>query len=135
MPYFLYPNIFANIGEVVLRPEDNVYDGEYYVYNGNVIKSPITGSVRDLILRMQRETRIPFDSITTCNLQGRLDAINKEPEPEKGKYVIIDIINKDFVKDKHGKVCLYESEIEADLACGMYKLENVWITKLIHKHI
>jgi len=53
----------------------------------------------------------------------------------KDKFVIIDIINGDFMKDSDGKINIYNSEYEAEVVCGMYEFENVWICKLIHNHI
>jgi len=53
----------------------------------------------------------------------------------KGKYVIINIVDKDFMKDEDGNVNYYDSVEDAALVCGMYEFENVWISKLIFNHI
>ena len=53
----------------------------------------------------------------------------------KGQYVIIDLINMDFMKNEKGKINYYDTEEDACLACGMYEFENAWVMKLIHNHI
>ena len=53
----------------------------------------------------------------------------------KGQYVIIDIKDMDFMKNKEGKINYYDTEEEAREICGMYEFENVWIMKLIYNHI
>lgn len=53
----------------------------------------------------------------------------------EGKYVIIDLRNMDFMKDKEGKIKYYNTEEDAGVECGMYEFENAWIMKLIFNHI
>lgn len=54
----------------------------------------------------------------------------------KGQYVIINLIDMDFMKDeKTGKISYYDTEDEACTVCGMYEFPNVWVMKLIHNHI
>ena len=53
----------------------------------------------------------------------------------KGQYVIIDLRNMDFMKNKEGKINYYDTEEEACLICGMYEFENAWVMKLIYNHI
>jgi hypothetical protein len=53
----------------------------------------------------------------------------------KGKYVIIDLRNMDFMKNEEGKISYYDTEDEACLVCGMYEFENAWVMKLIYNHI
>lgn len=53
----------------------------------------------------------------------------------KDKYVIIDFINKDYMKDENGEISYYDTKEEASLICGMYEFPNVWICKLIFNHI
>jgi uncharacterized protein YqkB len=53
----------------------------------------------------------------------------------KGQYVIIDLRNMDFMKDKEGKINFYDTEREACEVCGMYEFENVWVMKLVYNHI
>ena len=53
----------------------------------------------------------------------------------KGQYVIISLIDMDFMKNKEGKINYYDTEEEAFIVCGMYELENAWVMKLIYNHI
>jgi hypothetical protein len=54
---------------------------------------------------------------------------------ETGKYVIVDFKTMDYMKDKNGKINIYDTEEEAASTCGMYEFENVWVCKLIYNHI
>jgi len=53
----------------------------------------------------------------------------------KGQYVIIDLRNMDFFKDKNGKIKYYDTEEEACNTVGIYEVENAWVMKLIYNHI
>jgi len=53
----------------------------------------------------------------------------------KGKYVIIDLRNMDYMKDDEGKIIYYDTLEEAGVVCGMYEFENAWICKLEFNHI
>jgi uncharacterized protein YacL (UPF0231 family) len=53
----------------------------------------------------------------------------------KGQYVIINLLNMDFMKNKEGKINYYDTEEEAFIVCGMYEFENAWVMKLIYNHI
>jgi hypothetical protein len=53
----------------------------------------------------------------------------------EGKYVIIDLRNMGYMKDKNGDIIYYDTEEEAHNICGIYELENAWILKLIYNHI
>ena len=53
----------------------------------------------------------------------------------KDQYVIIDLRNIDFMKDKDCKINYYDTEEDACLTCGMYEFENAWVMKLIYNHI
>jgi len=53
----------------------------------------------------------------------------------EGRYVIIDLRNMDFMKDKEGNINYYHTENDARLTCAMYELKNVWIMKLIYNYI
>jgi len=53
----------------------------------------------------------------------------------KDQYVIIDLRNMDFMKDKDGKINYYDTEEEACSVCGIYEFENAWVMKLIYNHI
>lgn len=72
----------------------------------------------------------------------KLDLITNKAEKQgevenemKGKYVIIDLRNMDFMKNEEGKINYYDTEDEACLVCGMYEFENAWVMKLIYNHI
>jgi hypothetical protein len=53
----------------------------------------------------------------------------------KGQYVIIDLIDVNFMKNEEGKINYYDTEDEACTVCGMYEFENDWVVKLIYNHI
>lgn len=53
----------------------------------------------------------------------------------KGQFVIIDLRNMDFMKDKNGQIIYYDTLEEACLTCGMYEFENAWVMQLIFNHI
>jgi hypothetical protein len=52
----------------------------------------------------------------------------------KGQYVIIDLRNMDFMKNKHGKINYYNTIEDACSACGMYEFEDAWVMQLMHNH-
>lgn len=52
----------------------------------------------------------------------------------ESKYVIIDLRNMDYMKDKDGKICMYDTLDEASAVCGMYEFEDAWICQLIFNH-
>jgi hypothetical protein len=53
---------------------------------------------------------------------------------QKHKYVIIDLRNMDYMKDKDGNIIYYNTEEEAGIACGIYEFEDAWIMKLVYNH-
>jgi hypothetical protein len=53
----------------------------------------------------------------------------------KGQFVIIDLRNMDFMKNKEGKIKYYDTEEKANEECGLYEFENAWVLKLMHNHI
>ena len=53
----------------------------------------------------------------------------------KGKYVIIDLRNMNFMKNEKGEINYYDTLEEASVTCGMYEFENVWVMKLMYNHI
>ena len=53
----------------------------------------------------------------------------------KGQYVIISLIDMDFMKNKEGKINFYDTLEEASDICGMYEFENAWVMRLIYNHI
>ena len=50
----------------------------------------------------------------------------------EGKYVIIDLRNMDFMKNKDGEINYYEDYNEACSICGMYEFENAWVMQLMY---
>ena len=54
---------------------------------------------------------------------------------KKGKFVIIDLINMDFMKNEEGKINYYDTEDDACLTCGMYEFEDAWVVELKYNHI
>jgi hypothetical protein len=52
-----------------------------------------------------------------------------------GQFVIIDLRNMDFMKDKDGNLIYYDTEDEACSTCGMYEFENAWVMELKYNHI
>ena len=53
----------------------------------------------------------------------------------KGQYVIIDLRNMDFMKNKEGKINYYDTLDDATLTCGMYEFKNAWVMQLMYNHI
>ena len=53
----------------------------------------------------------------------------------EGKYVIIDLRNMDYMKDKDDNIMFYDTEEKASLVCGINELENAWVMKLVYNHI
>ena len=53
----------------------------------------------------------------------------------EGQYVIIDLRNMDFMKNKEGKINYYNTEDEACNICGIYEFENAWVMQLMYNHI
>jgi hypothetical protein len=54
---------------------------------------------------------------------------------KRGQFVIVDLRNMDFMKDKENKICVYDTEQEASEVCGMYEFENAWVCELKYNHI
>jgi hypothetical protein len=54
---------------------------------------------------------------------------------KRGQFVIIDLRNMDFMKNKEGKINYYNTEQEASEVCGMYEFENAWVCELKYNHI
>lgn len=54
---------------------------------------------------------------------------------KKGQFVIIDLINMDFMKNKEKKIYVYDTEDEALEVCGIYEFENVWVCELKYNYI
>lgn len=53
----------------------------------------------------------------------------------EGQYVIIDLRNMDFMKNKEGKIKYYDTIDEAYSICGMYEFENAWVMQLMNKKL
>lgn len=51
------------------------------------------------------------------------------------KYIIVDIISKEFFKDVDGNVKIFEDYDDALLTFGIYEFENAWVCELKHNHI
>lgn len=51
------------------------------------------------------------------------------------KYIIVDIISKEFFKDVDGNVKIFDDYDNALLHCGIYEFENAWVCELKHNHI
>jgi hypothetical protein len=59
--------------------------------------------------------------------------MNKE---SVGKYFIIqDLEFSDYMKDKEGKIKLYDTLSEAAEVCGMYEFPNALVCKVEFNHI
>lgn len=52
----------------------------------------------------------------------------------KGKYVIVDLRNMDFMKDEDGKINYYDTMGQACDICGIYEFENAWVMQLKYNH-
>jgi|TARA_R110000868_G_scaffold79876_2_gene227087 uncharacterized protein YqkB len=53
----------------------------------------------------------------------------------KGQYVIINLIDMDFMKNKEGEIIYYDTEEYACDVCGIMEFKNAWVMKLIYNHI
>ena len=53
---------------------------------------------------------------------------------EKGKFVIVDFRNMDYMKDKDGNISVYDTQEQASDVCGIYEFENAWVCELRHNH-
>lgn len=53
---------------------------------------------------------------------------------KEGQYVIIDLRNMGYMKDKEGNIIYYNTEEEARNICGLYEFVDAWIMKLIYNH-
>jgi hypothetical protein len=63
------------------------------------------------------------------------NTITKHSEVTMTKYIIVDIISKEFFKDVDGNVKIFEDYDNALLHCGIYEFENAWVCELKHNHI
>lgn len=54
---------------------------------------------------------------------------------KEGHYVIIDLRNMGFMKDKDGSIIYYDTEEEARNVCGINEFVNAWVMKLVYNHI
>ena len=53
-----------------------------------------------------------------------------------GKYVIVkDLEFSDFMKDKNGKIKVYNTLDEAGVTCGMYEFEDALVMKVEFNHV
>jgi len=53
-----------------------------------------------------------------------------------GKHIIIkDLKLSDFMKDKDGKIILYDTLEEAAEVCGIYEFPNALVCKIEYNHI
>lgn len=59
----------------------------------------------------------------------------KNKEVLMKKFIIIDLINMEFMKNEEGKIKLYDTEEEACDVCGIYEVENAWVCELKYNHI
>jgi hypothetical protein len=50
------------------------------------------------------------------------------------KYVIIDLRDMNYMKDKNGDIKYYDTFDEACDECGIYEFENAWVLKLMYNH-
>ena len=64
-----------------------------------------------------------------------MNTTTKHTEVTMTKYIIVDIISKEFFKDVDGNVKIFEDYDNALLHCGIYELENAWVCELKHNHI
>ena len=83
--------------------------------------------IEDLIIRWSNDGTKTAGHLT----RQIMESISQQ----KHKYVIIDLRNMDYMKDKDGNINYYETEDEACTVCGMYETENAWVMRLIYNHI
>jgi hypothetical protein len=74
-----------------------------------------------------------YGELTVKELESFTKAIIRH-EQSNGQYVIIDLRNMDYMKDKDGNINFYDDEEEACDVCGMYEFEDAWVCKLIYNY-
>lgn len=114
------------------------------------LKGEATCPIHDKVVELKLPNLEKILSNSNPELQKKvieiMDSLDKAVEPEhiadtgkmidnRGKYVIIDLRNMDFMKTKEGVIRYYDTESDASNACGMYEVENAWVCKLIYNHI
>ena len=53
-----------------------------------------------------------------------------------GKYVIVkDLKFSDYMKDDDGKICIFETLVNACDTCGMYEFPDVLVMKIEFNHV
>lgn len=52
----------------------------------------------------------------------------------KGKFIIVDLNNMDYMKNEKGEINYYDTKEQASEVCGMYEFEDAWILELKHNH-
>ena len=52
-----------------------------------------------------------------------------------GKFLIVDVINNDYMKNKYGAPIYYDTQEEASSVCGMYEFPDVYVVEIKHNHI
>lgn len=82
--------------------------------------------IEDLIIRWNNDGTKTAGHLTRQIMETLLQ--------EKHKYVIIDLRNMDFMKDKDGNINYYDTLDEASTVCGMYEFEDAWVMRLMYNH-
>lgn len=52
----------------------------------------------------------------------------------KGKFIIVDLRNMDYMKNEEGEINYYDTEEYACAVCGMYEFEDAWVLELKYNH-
>ena len=52
----------------------------------------------------------------------------------KGKFIIVDLRNMDYMKNEKGELNYYDTKEQASEVCGMYEFKDAWILELKHNH-
>lgn len=102
----------------------DLYWGINYILS---MSKELYSEIEDLIIRWNNDGTKTAGHLT----RQIMESISQQ----KHKYVIIDLRNMDYMKDKDGNINYYETEDEACTVCGMYETENAWVMRLIYNHI
>jgi len=53
----------------------------------------------------------------------------------KDQFIIVNLHDMDYMKDKEGKIMFFDTLNEACEVCGMYEFSDAWVMQLMYNHI
>lgn len=84
-----------------------------------------------------QENHTPLLDALCSSLNLALELLDAQEKPRpvlNEKYIIVDLNNRDFMKDEQGNVNIYPTQEEAANVCGIYEFPDTWVAKLIYNH-